>query len=182
MWSQARAAFVYDKAIRELILQLKYADRQENASFLGEHMARAGHGLIHLESIITPVPAHKRRLRQRRYNQAALLAQVIARKSAAHYVPDMLERTRATTRLSGFSRRERYEEMKEAIQVRPHMLRRVAGRHIVLVDDLLTTGATASVSAQALLENGAASVCLLVAALVPMQKEIDLDSPIAETA
>ncbi|GBQ17148.1 competence protein F [Acetobacter cibinongensis NRIC 0482] len=72
--------------------------------------------------------------------------------------------------------------MKEAIQVRPHMLRRVAGRHIVLVDDLLTTGATASVSAQALLENGAASVCLLVAALVPMQKEIDLDSPIAETA
>lgn len=182
MWSQARAAFVYDKAIRELILQLKYADRQENASFLGEHMARAGQGFIHLESIITPVPAHKRRLRQRRYNQAALLAQVIARKRAAHYVPDMLERTRATTRLSGFSRRERYEEMKEAIKVRPHMLRRVAGRHIVLVDDLLTTGATASVSAQALLENGAASVCLLVAALVPMQKEIDLDSPIAETA
>lgn len=182
IWTAARAAFLYEGTARELVLQLKYADRIEHARFLGEHLWRAGRELMQPGSLIVPVPSHWGRRIKRRYNQAALLAWRVARMAGLVCVPDMLLRAHATTRLSGFSRQERYREMAQAIKVKAKHKHSVVGQHVVLVDDLLTSGATASVCAKALLDAGAASVSVLVVALVPMQKEIDLVSPISDTA
>lgn len=181
-WAAARAAFLYEGTARSLVLQLKYADRVEHTGFLADHLRRAGQDILQPNCLVVPVPSHWRRRLWRRYNQAALLAQTVARKAGLVCVPDMLYRAHATTRLSGFSRRARYQEMAQAIALRPHYKNTLRGQHVVLVDDLLTSGATASVCTHALLEGGAASVSVLVVALVPMQKEIDLDSPISETA
>lgn len=179
-WAAARAAFLYEGTARALVLQLKYADRVEYARFLSEHLCRAGQDSVRPDSVVVPVPSHWRRRVGRRYNQAALLAWGVARKMGHKCVPDMLVRKQATTRLAGFSRRERYREMARAIELNPQYKASVRGQHIVLVDDLLTSGATASVCTQVLYDGGAASVCLLVVALVPMQKEDDLDAPLLE--
>lgn len=181
MWSYARAAFLYEGAARHLVLQLKYADRLEHARFLSERLCYAGHDIISSHSLIVPVPSHWRRRLARRYNQAAILAQAVGRRTGCEYMPDALFRPYATNRLSGFSRTERYREMADAIAVKPHRKKSIVGRHVVLVDDLLTSGATATACAQALLDGGAMSVSLLVVALVPMQKERDLDLPLSDT-
>lgn len=181
VWDHARAAFLYDKGARDLILQLKYADRQENARFLGKRMWQAGQALFTPDCLVVPVPVHRMRLLKRRYNQAALLAWEVARLAGVPCRPDGLARTRATSRLAGFSRRERQEEMARAIVVRAPYAELISGKEVVLVDDVLTSGATATACTNALLQAGARSVSVLVAAEVPSQKEIDLDFPILET-
>ena len=180
-WDYARAAFLYDKGAKDLILQMKYADRQENARFLGNRMWRAGQTLFAADSLVVPVPVHRRRLLKRRYNQAALLAWEVARQAGVFCQPGVLARTRATSRLAGFSRKERHEEMKRAIVVRAQRAELISGRAVVLVDDVLTSGATATACTHALRQAGARTVSVLVAAEVPLQKEVDLDFPILET-
>lgn len=181
LWARARAAFVYDQASRDLILQLKYADRLENARFLANRMVQAGQDMLTPGCVLVPVPVHRWRLMQRRYNQAAVLAWAVARRAGLPCVPDALVRRKATSRLAGFSAREREAEMANAIVLRASRAAEIAGRSVVLVDDLLTTGATATVCTQVLLAAGAASVSLLVAGRVPAQKEVDLDFPLMET-
>lgn len=181
VWAHARAAFLYDQASRDLILQLKYADRLENARFLAQRMRQAGQDILTPDAVLVPVPVHRWRLMGRRYNQAAVLALAVARRSGVRCVPDALVRSKATTRLASFSPQERKAEMRNAITLNPARAARLAGRSVVLVDDVLTTGATASVCTQVLLEAGAASVSLLVAGRVPAQKEVDLDFPVMET-
>lgn len=164
-WDAARAAFVYDAFARDLILPLKYADRTENARVLGLHMARAAGSLLAEADLLVPVPLHRWRLASRRYNQAALLAAAVRRHAGAGappVLPDALVRRRATRRLAHQSARTRNLELEGAIAVRRPD--RIAGRRIVLVDDVLTTGSTARASTLALREAGAASVGLLVAA------------------
>ncbi|GCD52309.1 ComF family protein [Acetobacter pasteurianus] len=176
-WQQARAAFVYTTAARDLILQLKYADRTENACFLAQRMAQIGQDILHPDVLLVPVPVHRWRLLRRRYNQAALLADEVARIRHLQVAPDALVRIRATTKLAGFSRKERQREMHSAITFRPKWQQKLQGRSVVLVDDMLTTGATATACVQALKQAGVRSVRLLVAGLVPTRPEVDINLP-----
>ena len=165
-WRQARAALRYDEQARRIILPLKYGDRVEAAGALGAHMARAGATLLRDAEVLVPVPLHWRRRLRRRYNQAALLAWAIGRHAGCTVLPDAIRRVRATQSLAGKTRRERAATVAGAFVLRPSRAAHIAGRGVVLVDDVLTTGATAAACANVLLAAGAAHVDLLVAARV----------------
>ncbi|MFT8892372.1 MAG: ComF family protein [Acetobacter papayae] len=176
-WDQGRAAFVYDAAARDMILRLKYADQLDYAAFLAKHMARAGQDILEPGALVVPVPVHRWRLLSRRYNQAALLSRHVAREQGMEHGPDVLERLRATVRLARFSRGARRREMQGVMQVRARWRGLLPGRTVVLVDDMLTTGATATACVQALREAGAQKVHLLVAGVVPERPGLDIDLP-----
>lgn len=161
----ARAALRYDEGAKRLILPFKHADRTEMAVPLARLMARAGAEMLAAADILAPVPAHWRRLIARRYDQAALLAQRLGRLSGRRVVPDLLRRTRATVPLGDKGAAERAALVADAFSVaRPA---RVAGKRVLLVDDVMTSGATAEACARALLAAGAARVEVLAAARVP---------------
>ncbi|WP_342356382.1 ComF family protein [Acetobacter okinawensis] len=174
-WGQARAAFVYESVARELILKLKYADQIDNAAFLAPQMVRIGQDVLVSNALVVPVPVHRWRLFRRRYNQAAVLAHGVAKLSGLPCQPDVLVRVRRTVPLASFSRQARWDEVAQAITLRPSRQGLVHGRDVVLVDDVLTTGATAAACTRVLLNAGARSVSLLVAGVVPARAESDLD-------
>ncbi len=166
-YDRARAALRYDGGARRLILPLKHGDRVELAKALAPMMARAGAVLLRSADLLVPVPLHRWRLFRRRYNQAALLAQALARITGRPVLPDALVRTRPTAALGGRSADERRAEVAGAFAVRPRRAERIVGRRIVLVDDVMTSGATADACAVALKAAGAAAVDVLAAARVP---------------
>jgi ComF family protein len=168
-WRQARAALRYNDQTRRIIMPFKYNDRIETAQALALHMARAGAGLLRQAEVLVPVPLHRLRLRARRYNQSALLARAIGRLAGRPAVLDALRRVRATETLRGKSVKERAAIVADVFAVRPGRLERIEGRRVLLIDDVLTTGATAGACARTLLAAGAAQVDLLVAACVPDQ-------------
>ncbi|GBQ68612.1 competence protein F [Ameyamaea chiangmaiensis NBRC 103196] len=176
-WTAARAAFVYNERSRDLILPLKYADRTTNASVLGTFMRRIGADLLHDADLLVPVPLHRARLRHRRYNQAALLARAVGRRSGVPLMVDALVRTRSTTPLAGLGAEARARAVASSIAVRESRRHHVRDRAIVLVDDVLTTGATAGECARALLAAGAARVDLLVAARTTWSEREDISTP-----
>ncbi len=163
-WRQGRAALRYDAQARRIILPLKHGDRVELASALATHMARVGATLLREADWVVPVPLHRRRLLTRRYNQSALLARAVARMGSRSLLVDALVRTRSTVSLVGKTRRERAQIVAGAFAIRPGREAAIAGRRVLLVDDVLTTGATASACTLALLAGGATRVDLLVGA------------------
>ena len=151
---------------RRLILPFKHGDRTDLARPLARFMARAGAALLEEADLLVPVPLHRTRLLARRYNQAALLAGALARLSGRKMLPDALRRVRATPMLGDLSARARAETMAGAIAVRPGRAAAIAGRRILLIDDVLTTGATSNACARALLAAGARAVDVLALARV----------------
>jgi ComF family protein len=166
-WREARAALLYDDAARALILPLKHADRQENAAILATQMARIGQPLLGRADLLIPVPLHRRRLWLRGFNQAALLAQTLSRRTRTPCAPDTLRRIRPTPSLGTLSAAKRAAAMDGAIALRPSRKPLIAGRTILLIDDVMTSGATAAACTRALLDAGAAHIDVLVAARVP---------------
>ncbi|NHN87487.1 double zinc ribbon domain-containing protein [Acetobacter conturbans] len=179
-WSKGRAAYVYDTGSRDLILALKYADRTQNAAVLARQMARAGSDILETADWLIPVPVHWRRLMERKYNQAALLARAVGKLAGVPVLVDALQRPHATSRLAGFSAVERAREMEDAIRVRAARAALLRGRNVVLVDDILTTGATATACTKMLLAAGAASVSLLAAARTAPDANDDISRPDTE--
>ena len=165
-FDRARAVLAYDDASRGLILGFKHADRTHGAPAFARWLARAGGDLLITADVIAPVPLHWSRLLARRYNQAALLALGLAKLSAKQAVPDLLIRRRATPSQGRLSRAERLRNVAGAFAVRPSRLAAARGRRVLLVDDVLTTGATVSACAKALRRAGAASVDVVTLARV----------------
>lgn len=162
----ARAACLYDETSREPILQLKHADRLDLAPMFARWLSRSARGLIEEADAIAPVPLHPLRLLRRRYNQAAEIARPLCALTGTPYLPDALVRRRATATQGGKSGSGRRRNVAGAFEVPAGRRKQVEGLRILLVDDVLTTGATAEGCARALEAAGAARVDLAVVARV----------------
>ena len=163
----ARAALRYDEGAKRLLLPFKHADRTDLAGPLAARMARAGAELLARADLLTPVPLHWRRLVARRYNQAALLAGKLGATARKPVLPDLLRRTRPTPALEHRGAAERALLLEGAFAVAPGQVARIARRRVLLVDDVMTSGATAEACARVLLAAGASGVDVLAAARVP---------------
>ena len=165
-FARARAAVRYDDIASALVHALKYGDRLDLAPTMGRWMARAGRELTDEADALVPVPLHWRRLWTRRFNQSAALARAIARSCGVPVLDDALKRMRATPQQVGLTRADRATNVQGAFQVPDERGAAVAGRRLVLIDDVLTSGATVDACARALLRAGAAKVDVLVFARV----------------
>jgi ComF family protein len=167
VYGEARAALRYDRQARQLILPFKHADRTELARVLAPQMARAGAALLRRAELLIPVPLHRGRLFHRRYNQAALLALALARLTGRAAMVDALLRVRPTVPLGEKSPDERAATVAGVFAVRPRRAAVLVGKRLLLIDDVMTSGATANACAAVLLAAGATAVDVLVAARVP---------------
>src|SRR5438046_4486631 len=165
-YQRARAAVRYDEVARTLVHALKYQDRTDLAPAMGRWMARAGGELLEDADALVPVPLHWRRGWSRRYNQSGALARVIERQSGVKVVSEALRRVRPTQQQIGLSRAQRASNVQGAFKVAPDRQSEIQGRRVVLIDDVLTSGATVDACARALLRAKAASVDVLVFARV----------------
>lgn len=165
-YTRARAALSYDEHSRGLILAFKHGDRTDAAPAYARWLARAGAELLDGAEAVLPVPLHWTRLFARRYNQAALLAQHLARQAGLAYEPDVLRRKRRTPSQGRLSASARRRNLRGAFAVRPGQRPRIARRRLLLIDDVMTSGATAQACALTLLRAGAAQVDVLTLARV----------------
>ena len=165
-YQRARAAVRYDEVARTLVHALKYQDRTDLAPAMGRWMARAGRELLDGADMLIPVPLHWRRSWHRRYNQSGALARVIERQSGVKVTPELLRRVRPTQQQIGLSRAQRASNVQGAFKVSADRQADIAGRKVILVDDVLTSGATVDACARALLRARAAQVDVLVFARV----------------
>ncbi len=165
VFARARAVARFeDGPARTLVHRLKYSDRAELARPMARWMARAGADILAEADLVAPVPLHPLRLWRRRFNQAAMLAREISRATGRPCDPGALVRIKATPSQVGLSQTQRAENVQGAFRVARHA--QVRGRNIVLIDDVLTSGATVNAAARVLLRAGAARVDVLVFARV----------------
>lgn len=162
----ARAVFRYDDVSRTLVLSFKHADRTDGAPAFARWLVRAGQAILADADLIVPVPLHWTRLLQRRYNQSALLANSLARQAGLPVEATLLVRRRATPSQGTMSPSARRRNVRRAFALSGHLAARAKGRNIVLVDDVLTTGATVDECARTLLAAGAGAVDVLTLARV----------------
>ncbi len=165
-WEQGRSALLYENTGRALVLALKHGDRPQIAVTAATWLARAAEPLLSEDTLIVPVPLHWSRLVKRRYNQAALLAQHLGRVTQKPTLLDALQRVKATKPLDWVSRQERFERLAGAFKVNKKRAERLRGAKILLVDDVMTSGATLGGAADALNAAGAARVDILTLARV----------------
>jgi len=165
-WDQGRAVMVYGDKARQILLGLKYRDRLDHAPVAGKWLARAARPMVQPDMLVAPVPLHWLRLLKRRYNQAAVLSHALADTLQLAHCPDLLSRTRYTGTQDGRSRMDRFANVEGAFRANPRQVHRIAGRHILLVDDVMTAGATFAAASDTLLARGAASVRVIALARV----------------
>ena len=165
-WAHGRAALLYRGMGRRLVLALKHGDRHDIARPAARWMARAARDLNREGLLLLPVPLHRHRHLARRYNQSALLAEAMAEALGADWCPDALERRQATPSLDGRSREERFAVLDGVIGLCGDRAARLAGRPVMIVDDVMTTGATLEAATTACHAAGAKEVFISVLARV----------------
>ena len=165
-WSKGRAALLYKDRGRALVLALKHSDRHDIVRPAGRWMARVAKGILQQNTLIAPVPLHWTRMVRRRYNQSGLIGQSMARELGAPFCADLLIRAHATESLDGKSREERFAELSGSITVNPKRIDVMKGRSILLVDDVMTSGATLAACSEACLSSQASEVCVVTLARV----------------
>lgn len=165
-WSRGRAAMLYHQTGRRLVLALKHGDRTESAGALASWMHRAAAPILEPGMLVAPVPLHWRRLLRRRYNQSVLLSQSLAKRASLAHCPDLLVRHRATPSQEGRGRDSRFANVASAMGVHPMRKHRLVGRKVLLVDDVMTSGATFAAASDACLAAGAVEVRILALARV----------------
>ncbi|WP_279479027.1 ComF family protein [Aureimonas sp. SK2] len=166
VFKRLRAALVYEALAARMVASLKYADRADLVPLMAGWMRRAGREVIEECDVVVPVPLHSRRLLARKFNQSAELARALARAERIAYAPLCLRRLRATRSQVGLGPDERLRNVRGAFAVAAGREGEVVGRHVLLVDDVFTTGATVSAATRALKRAGAAEVSVLVFARV----------------
>ncbi len=163
-WNKGRAAVLYEGAGRRVVLALKHGDRLDMAKPLAGWLTRAGQDLIAKADIVAPVPLHWQRLVKRRYNQSFELVRGLGQSDEFQAAPNLVKRVRKTVPQEGMNREERFENQRGAFAVSD--MHTLAGKNILLIDDVMTTGATLSSCAEALYDKGADQVNVLVLARV----------------
>ena len=159
-YDRARAAFVYDKASRSLVLRFKHGGETEGVRMFAQQMQRAGRNILQGADILVPVPLHRRRLIKRRFNQSALLARALSKQSGLPFDTNCLLRKRNTISQGGQSAAGRRRNVSGAFFVRAGP--QLRGKHVVLIDDVMTTGATLEACARTLKRAGAKQVDAIV--------------------
>ena len=165
-WARARAAIAYDDGSRGFILAFKNADRTDAVRTFAPWMAAAGRALLADADVLVPVPLHWTRLFARKYNQAALLTQAVGRLAGRPVTVDLLRRAKRTRKLGTAGPRERAAMVRAAFAVADRRRPEIAGRRVLLIDDVFTTGSTVGACARTLLRAGAATVDILTLARV----------------
>lgn len=163
-FERARAALRYNDTIAQLLVGFKRGDRLHHLDVLVRWLRLAGGEALAEAEIVCPVPLHWRRLWWRRFNQSALLANALARRTGLVAMPDLLVRRRATPSQHGLDRRQRIANLRGAIAVRERRVAAVEGRHVLLIDDVMTSGATVGACTVALKRAGAGRVDAAVVA------------------
>ncbi|MEQ1651417.1 MAG: ComF family protein [Hyphomicrobium sp.] len=165
-FERARAVARYDGLMRELIHDLKFRDTHDARRLFGRWLCQAGAELVASTDCIIPVPLAPLRLLSRRFNQSQILAAEVGRQSGKPVQPLALKRIRSTAHQIGLTRRERERNVAGAFAVADRAVGLVAGKSVLLIDDVMTTGATASAATKALKKAGAGRVDVLALALV----------------
>ena len=173
-WDQARAAIAYDEASRQAILELKHAGRRDGLKAMSNWMALAGRDILPETDWLVPVPLHYQRLAARGFNQAAWLAQGVARRTGTLALVDGLSRMSNTPSQGGLTAKQRQSNVAGAFEVRKSRAGRIKGSTVTLVDDVLTTGATLAACTKALRKAGATRVNVLVLARVVREADLTI--------
>ncbi len=173
-YNRARAAVRFDETSRALVHALKYGDRLDLAPMMGRWIGHAGRELLAEADALVPVPLHWRRSWSRRFNQSAMLAAAISADSKVPVALGALKRVKATAQQVGLSRSARAANVQGAFRIPEEGKAAVVGRRLVVVDDVLTSGATVEGCARALLRAGAANVDVLVFARVAQAVRVSI--------
>jgi ComF family protein len=165
-WAQGRSALLYRGNARALVLAYKHGDRLDLTIPATAWMLRAAQAILRPGMLVAPVPLHWFRLLRRRYNQAALLSAAVAQAAGLEHCPDLIVRRRHTASQDHRGRDARFANLGDALALHPRRAARVDGRHVLIVDDVMTSGATLAGAAEACLAGGASDVSVLTLARV----------------
>lgn len=165
-WDQGRAVFAYSGVGRRLVLGLRHGDRTDLVPSVARWMAQKTTKMSMLDPVIVPIPLHWTRLLKRRYNQSALLAQAVGKVLNQPVCVDALLRPKKTKPLDGHTRDARFATLADAITPNPKRVDLIIGRNVLLVDDVMTSGATLAAGSESLQSIGAKNVSIVTLARV----------------